>query len=109
MDTNQPVPETRGQIVRCIFESLALRYRQVLDDLRGLASQPIETLIPVVAGPSEATALGNVMMQAMAIGEAADVPGMRKLIHNSIPLKTYQPQNMENWGQAYIHFKNIVS
>lgn len=39
MDTNQPVPETRGQIVRCIFESLALRYRQVLDDLRGLASQ----------------------------------------------------------------------
>ncbi len=116
--------------VRCIFENLALRYRQLLDDLRGLASQPIETLhvigggsrnellnqftanavgIPVVAGPSEATALGNVMMQAMAIGEAADVPGMRKLIHNSIPLKTYQPQNMENWGQAYIHFKNIVS
>ena len=129
-ETGQPEPVEDDEFIRCIFESLALRYRQVLDDLRGLASQPIETLhvigggsrnellnqftanavgIPVVAGPSEATALGNVMMQAMAIGEAADVPGMRKLIHNSIPLKTYQPQNMENWGQAYIHFKNIVS
>lgn len=50
MDTNQPVPETRGQIVRCIFESLALRYRQVLDDLRGLASQPIETLHVIGGG-----------------------------------------------------------
>lgn len=128
--TSQPVPETRGQLVRCIFESLALRYRQVLDDLRGLASRPIETLhvigggsrnellnqftanaigIPVVAGPSEATALGNVMMQAMAKGEAADVSGMRKIIHQSIPLKTYQPRDTEKWEQAYLHFKNIVS
>lgn len=128
--TNQPVPETRGQVVRCIFESLALRYRQVLDDLRGLASRPIETLhvigggsrnellnrftanaigIPVVAGPSEATALGNVMMQAMAKGEAADVPGMRKIIHRSISLNTYQPRDTEKWEQAYLHFKNIIS
>lgn len=128
--TSQPVPETRGQVVRCIFESLALRYRQVLDDLRGLASRPIETLhvigggsrnellnrftanaigIPVVAGPSEATALGNVMMQAMAKGEAADVPGMRKIIHRSISLNTYQPRDTEKWEQAYLHFKNIIS
>lgn len=129
-DTRQPVPETRGEVVRCIFESLALRYRQVLENLRGLSPRPIETLhvigggsrnellnrftanatgIPVVAGPSEATAIGNVMVQAMAAGQASDMAGMRRLIHRSVPLKTYQPQDTESWDIAYIHFKNIVS
>lgn len=129
-DTRQPVPETRGEVVRCIFESLALRYRQVLENLRSLSPRPIETLhvigggsrnellnrftanavgIPVVAGPSEATAIGNVMVQAMAAGQASDMAGMRRLVHRSVPLKTYQPQDTENWDIAYIHFKNIVS
>ena len=127
--TGQAVPEKRGQVVRCIFESLALRYRQVLENLRSLSPRPIDTLhvigggsrndllnqftanaigIPVVAGPSEATAIGNVMIQAMAAGEATDVAGMRQLINRSIPLKTYQPQDMEAWDAAYIHFKNCV-
>ena len=127
--TGQPVPEQRGQIVRCIFESLALRYRQVLENLRALSPRPIETLhvigggsrndllnqftanaigIPVVAGPSEATAIGNVMIQAMTVGEATDVAGMRQLISRSIPLKTYHPQDMAAWDAAYIHFKNCV-
>ena len=127
--TGQSVPEKRGQVVRCIFESLALRYRQVLENLRSLSPRPIETLhvigggsrndllnqftanaigIPVVAGPSEATAIGNVMIQAMAAGEATDVAGMRQLINRSIPLKTYQPQDTEVWDAAYIHFKNCV-
>ena len=127
--TGQPVPEQRGQIVRCIFESLALRYRQVLENLRALSPRPIETLhvigggsrndllnqftanaigIPVVAGPSEATAIGNVMIQAMTMGEATDVAGMRQLISRSIPLKTYHPQDMAAWDAAYIHFKNCV-
>lgn len=129
-DTRQPVPETRGEVVRCIFESLALRYRQVLENLRSLSPRPIETLhvigggsrnellnrftanavgIPVVAGPSEATAIGNVMVQAMAAGQASDMAGMRRLVHRSVPLKTYQPQDTGNWDIAYIHFKNIVS
>ena len=127
--TGQSVPEKRGQVVRCIFESLALRYRQVLENLRSLSPRPIDTLhvigggsrndllnqftanaigIPVVAGPSEATAIGNVMIQAMAAGEATDVAGMRQLINHSIPLKTYQPQDTEAWDAAYIHFKNCV-
>lgn len=130
MDTRQSVPETRGEVVRCIFESLALRYRQVLENLRSLSPRPIETLhvigggsrnellnrfttnavgIPVVAGPSEATAIGNVMVQAMAAGQASDMAGMRRLVHRSVPLKTYQPQDTGNWDIAYIHFKNIVS
>ena len=127
--TGQAVPEKRGQVVRCIFESLALRYCQVLENLRSLSPRPIDTLhvigggsrndllnqftanaigIPVIAGPSEATAIGNVMIQAMAAGEATDVAGMRQLINRSIPLKTYQPQDTEAWDAAYIHFKNCV-
>lgn len=127
--TGQPIPETRGQVVRCIFESLALRYREVLENLKALSPRPIETLhvigggsrndllnqftanavgIPVIAGPSEATAIGNVMIQAMASGEATDVSSMRQLIHHSIPLNTYQPLDTDSWNTAYIHFKNCT-
>lgn len=127
---HQPVPVTRGQIVRCIFESLALRYRQVLDNLRSLSPRPVEALhvigggsrndllnqwtanavnIPVVAGPSEATAIGNVMIQALAADVAKDVTSMRQLINRSISLKTFQPQDMEVWDAAYLHFKQMTS
>lgn len=127
--TGQPVPDSRGQVVRCIFESLALRYRQVLENLKALSPHPVEVLhvigggsrndllnqftanaigLPVVAGPSEATAIGNVMIQAMAAGAATDVAGMRRLINRSIPLKTYQPQDTEAWDTAYIHFRNSI-
>ena len=116
--TGQPVPDTRGRMVRCIFESLALRYREVLDNLRQLSPRPIETLhvigggsrndllnqwtanalgIPVVAGPSEATAIGNVMIQALAAGAAQDVASMRRMVNGSIPLKTFLPQDTERW------------
>lgn len=130
MGTNQPVPETRGEMVRCIFESLALRYRQVLENLRSLSPRSIDTLhvigggsrndllnqftanavgLPVVAGPSEATAIGNVMIQALAAGEANDIAGMRQLINRSIELKTYLPQETEDWDVAYMHFKTIIN
>lgn len=127
--THQPVPETRGQLVRCIFESLALRYRQVLDDLRNLSPRPIETLhvigggsrndllnrwtaaavgIPVVAGPSEATAIGNIMLQAIAAGKAAGIAEMRTVIAQSVPQKTYLPADTDTWNEAYERFLQIV-
>ena len=127
--TGQPVPETRGQVVRCIFESLALRYRQVLENLRSLAPNPIDTLhvigggsrndllnqftanaigIPVVAGPSEATAMGNILMQSIAAGQADSVATMRQNISKSIPLKRYEPQDAETWAAAYTHFLQIT-
>lgn len=126
--SHQPVPETRGQVVRCIFESLALRYRQVLDNLRSLSPRPVEALhvigggsrndllnqwtanavaLPVIAGPSEATGIGNVMMQALAAGAAADIASMRRLINRSIPLKTFLPEDAEVWDAAYLHYKQI--
>ncbi len=124
-DTGQPLPETRGQTVRCIFESLALRYRQVLENLRELSPRPIEVLhiigggsrnellnqwtsnatdLPVVAGPMEATAIGNMMLQALATREVADLAEMRRLIATSVPLKNFAPSNCEAWDEAYKRF-----
>ncbi|MCD8182478.1 MAG: rhamnulokinase [Bacteroides sp.] len=128
-DRRQPIPQTRGQMVRCIFESLALRYRQVLDNLRSLSPRPIEALhvigggsrndllnqwtanavgVPVVAGPSEATAIGNIMMQALAAGAARDITSMRQLINRSIPLRIFHPQDTEVWDAAYLHFRQLT-
>ena len=128
-DHHQPIPETRGQIVRCIFESLSLRYRQVLENLCSLSPRPVEVLhvigggsrndllnqwtanavgIPVVAGPSEATAIGNVMIQALTAGAASDIVSMRQLINRSIPLKTFTPENVEVWNTAYLHFLQLA-
>jgi rhamnulokinase len=128
--TGQSVPEKRGEFVRCIFESLSLRYRQVLEDLQGLSTFHIDTLhvigggsrndllnqwtanavgLPVVAGPSEATAIGNIMIQAMAKGIVSNVAEMRQELRGSISLKTYLPQDSADWDTAYIHFKNIIS
>ena len=127
-ETNQPVPETYQQIARCIFESLALRYRQVLDYLRELAPFPIEKLhvigggtynqylmqmaansigIPVVTGPVEGTAIGNIMLQAKASGLVSDMFQMRKIIAESIKLNTYLPQESKAWDEAYQRFINL--
>lgn len=118
--SGQPVPETRGQLVRCIFESLALRYRDVLNHLKSLSPHPIRALhvigggsrndllnqwtanaigLPVVAGPSEATAIGNVMIQALAAGVGADFAAMRGLIAQSVPLTTFLPDDTEAWNR----------
>lgn len=122
----EPVPETRGQMARCIYESLALRYRQVFDKLRLLAPYRLECLhiigggsrnemlnqwtanalgVPVIAGPTEATAIGNVMVQAIAAGMAEDVKSMRRLIGKSIPLVTYNPQFTESWNEVLERMK----
>ena len=112
-ETNQPIPETYQQQARCIFESLARRYREVLDYLRELAPFPIERLhvigggtynqylmqmtadsigLPVITGPVEGTAIGNIMLQAKAAGLMSDRFEMRKVIAQSIETKTYLPK-----------------
>ena len=112
-ETNQPIPEDYRQMARCIFESLALRYRQVLGYLHELAPFPIERLhvigggthnpylmqmtadsigIPVLTGPVEGTAIGNIMLQAKAAGMVGDRFEMRRVIADSIETKTYLPK-----------------
>ena len=127
-ETGQPVPETYRQTARCIFESLALRYRQVLNYLRQLAPFPIEKLhvigggtyntylmqmaadsigMPVLTGPVEGTAIGNIMLQAKAAGLVKDIFDMRSIIARSIEMKTYMPKDTAPWDEAFRRFEQI--
>ena len=135
-DTHQPVPETPAEICRCIFDSLALRYRQVFDWLQEFVNstgEPSGTNIPllhiigggslnkylnqftanstgatVLAGPQECTAIGNIMLQAKAAGMVKDIWQMRAIIANSTELVKYEPQDKDQWNAAYVKYLNIV-
>jgi rhamnulokinase len=132
--TGQFVPETIGEIARCIYESLALRYKQVLQHFQELATFPIEKLhiigggsknnmlntftanaigLPVVAGPSEATAIGNLLMQAKAAGLITDKNAIRALVRNSVELEIFTPSDTDVWHNQYQRylevFQNIQS
>ncbi|MDR1527855.1 MAG: rhamnulokinase [Dysgonamonadaceae bacterium] len=110
---NQKVPETHAELIRCIFDSLALKYKEVLNSLQKMAPFPIEKLhvigggsqnkllnrmtadatgIPVVAGPSEATALGNVMMQAKGLDVVQSLDEIRTIIRRSVSPEIIYPQ-----------------
>ena len=127
--TSQPVPETPAEICRCIFDSLALRYRQIFTWLREFASFPLNVLhiigggslnqylnqftanslgVEVLAGPQEGTAIGNIMLQAKACGEVKDIWEMRAIIANSIELKKFMPADKELWDAAYEKYLKIV-
>ena len=127
--TSQPIPETPAEICRCIFDSLALRYRQVFTWLQEFAPFPLEVLhiigggslnkylnqytanstgATVLAGPQEGTALGNIMMQAQSAGLVNDIWQMRQIIANSIDLVTYTPQDKELWDAAYQRYLEIT-
>jgi rhamnulokinase len=127
--TGQPVPEDYRAMARCIFESLAMRYRQVLGYLKEMAPFPIEKLhvigggsrngylmqmaansigMPVVTGPVEGTAIGNIMLQAKAAGLVGDMFEMRRIIADSIETKTYLPQDTEAWDKAYEKYLKVT-
>lgn len=129
-ETNQHVPQGYAEICRCIFDSLALRYRQVFSYLTEMASFPIEVLhiigggslndnlnqftanscgVEVLAGPQEGTALGNIMVQAKTAGEVKDLWDMRKVIANSLNLKRFSPADKEIWDAAYVKYLKILS
>ncbi len=128
--TGQPRPENHGEYIRTIFESLALKYRQTLETLRTLAPFPIERLhvigggskntllnrftanatgIPVVAGPSEATAIGNIMVQARAAGMAGTMREMREMIAAGVETQLYEPQSAQKWNEAYMKYTKILT
>ena len=126
--TEQPVPQNDTQIIRTIFESLALRYREVLEILESMAPFAIDVLHiigggsknqllnqftanaigkRVVAGPSEATAIGNLMMQAIGAGEMSTLAEARTIIRASIETETFLPQQREAWEAAYARFVEL--
>ncbi|MBT3375694.1 MAG: rhamnulokinase [Lentisphaerae bacterium] len=127
--TNQPVPETPGQIVRTAFESLALRYRQTILEIEDITGQKIDVLhlvgggskdevlnqftadaiqCPVVTGPVEATAIGNIIGQALAVGAIPDLVEARSIVRNSTDLGQYVPQGAAEWERAYARYRSLV-
>lgn len=128
--TNQPIPETTGQVMRCIYESLALKYRLTLDALQDCTGKTYPAIhiigggtkdgllcrmtacstgIKVVAGPIEATVLGNIAVQLLSTGDIKDIAEARKIIAASEGTKEYLPEDTENWNKAYSCFKNIIN
>ena len=128
--TGQYVPQTVGENVRCIYESLALKYYHSFLNLKKISGKDFESInivgggtkdpllcqmaanacgVTVYAGPIEATALGNIAVQMMAIGEIKDLKEARKIIKNSFDTKQYDPQDVEVWQKAYETFKTILS
>lgn len=124
----QPAPESEGQLIRCALESLALKYRQVLRGIESLTGEKVEVLhvvgggskndllnqftadacgIPVIAGPTEGTALGNVLLQARAAGEIGTLAELRTVVRESSELKTFEPKNVAAWDEAYSKFEKL--
>ncbi len=129
--TGQPVPESYGEIVRCIFDSLALCYRWTvskIDSVKGTKTPFINIVgggckegplcqltadacgIPVYAGPVEATAIGNICVQAMALGEIKDMSEARHIVRNSFEIKQYEPhtEDAAMWDEGYERFCKLV-
>lgn len=119
--TGQDVPEKEGELVRCIFESLAFKFKTVLERIVPIAKINIRTLhvvgggshsdllnqctadacgISVVAGPIEATALGNVLVQAISKGKVESLRKGREMVARSFPLKSYEPRNSAAWNNV---------
>ena len=127
--TNQAVPETPAEICRCIFDSLALRYKQVFQWLQefggdvdvlhiiggGSLNKYLNqftanaTSVTVLAGPQEGTAIGNIMLQAKAAGLVKDIWEMRRLIANSLDLVKFEPQDQSVWDAAFNNYLKITN
>jgi rhamnulokinase len=129
--SRQRAPGSPGEMARCVFESLALKYRQVLQEASRLTGKEIETIhvvgggslnsllcqltadaagIPVLAGPAEATALGNVMVQALAKGYVESLEGIRDVVRRSYDVVRYEPGGDANeWEEQRERFQRLVS
>jgi rhamnulokinase len=129
MGTGQPLPQDRGAIVRCVLESLALRYRWVLERAEEMQGRRINAIHvvgggsqnhvlcrftadatgrPVLAGPVEATAVGNIIVQVMALGHVSSLEEGRALVRRSFEVTAYEPGERAPWDEAYTRFLSIL-
>jgi rhamnulokinase len=127
--TSQPVPADEGAVLRCALESIAMRFRHVLSMCEELVGGRIETIHivgggtqnrqlcqagadacgrRVLAGPVEATAIGNIMMQAVADGDVASIAQAREVVRNSFAVQEYLPQNAAAWEEGYAKYVAAV-
>lgn len=128
-NTGQPIPETKGAVIRCALESLALKYRWVTEKLEEILSKNIDvihivgggcqnkllcqltadaTQRRVIAGPIEATAIGNIMIQALAKGFVKSIDEARDIIRRSFDVSIYEPRSAVGWDDAYSKYLKIM-
>lgn len=128
-NTGQYVPKTKGEIARCIYDSLVLKYRFTIRQIESVTGQKIEKIhiigggahnkmmnqltadatgIPVFAGPTEATAIGNIMMQAKAMGKVKSLVEIREVVRNSFDVNLYNPVADLDWEEAYSRFEKLM-
>lgn len=126
--TGQPVPQTTGEIARTVYESLAMSYRETFADLENLRKRRLDVLHivgggsknrllnqltasavgrEVIAGPAEATAVGNLLVQVMASGEINGPDDMRRVVRDSFEVESFEPQNVEQWSEQYERYMRI--
>ena len=129
-NTGQPVPEDEGAVLRCALESIAMKFRHVLGMCEELAGGRIETIHivgggtqnrqlcqaaadacarRVLAGPVEATAIGNLMVQAVAAGDVGSIAEAREVIRRSFSVEQYEPRDTAAWDEAYGRFLELLN
>ncbi|MFW9874773.1 MAG: rhamnulokinase family protein [Candidatus Thorarchaeota archaeon] len=125
---NQKIPESIGEISRAIFESLAFKYKEVVENLEDLVGNKIKILyiigggssnellnqftanalgIPIKVGPVEATAIGNILIQAYALGEINSINEIRTIVLNSVDISTLSPYDSNEWETVYKIYKKL--
>jgi rhamnulokinase len=126
----EPVPETPAAISRCIYDSLAMKYRYTLEQIEKVIREQVEKIhiigggannrflcqltadatgLPVLAGPVEATAIGNILMQARGMGYVESLKEMRSIVSGSFSLVQYLPSGSINWDEPYKRFKDLIT
>ncbi len=128
-ETGQQVPQTRGEIMRCIYQSLAMKYRYTFENLQRLTGKKYQAIhilgggmkdgllcrmtaaacgVEVLAGPAEATVTGNIAVQLMYLGEIDDLWQARKVIRDSVPVAEYQPEDPQEWDAHYDQYLKAI-
>jgi rhamnulokinase len=128
-ELKQPVPADPGAMIRCVYESLALLYRRTLHRIERLANRNVKRVhivgggskdatlnqftanalqIPVLAGPAEATAIGNLLVQAITLGHLPSLAAARRVVRDSLEIVTVEPKAAKEWNQAYKRFEGLV-